>query len=165
VCELAAGRLEAAGYAFISAREASVERNQPRYVADQLRQVAQATSAGTPRPKTFEEVLRLLAPQIPAMIRQRLTNAMPSEAIEMGARIDQFPAIRASVRADIHLWATPIIHGVGAAIDKIDDYRHIIEAAYADVFVTGDLQLAAAVPRIHPGLRVVTWHELSLPLV
>ena len=39
-------------------------------------------------------------------------------------------------------------------------YRHVIEAAYANVFVTGDQQLARTAPRLNPGLEIVTLNEL-----
>lgn len=44
--------------------------------------------------------------------------------------------------------------------DKLDDYRHVIEASYCDVFVTNDGQLGRTVPRINSDLSVVLWNEL-----
>jgi hypothetical protein len=42
----------------------------------------------------------------------------------------------------LKLTAIPILHDAGAARDKDDDYRHFIESSCAQVFVTGDGQLA-----------------------
>jgi len=52
-----------------------------------------------------------------------------------------------------------IIHGDIPGKDKIDDYRHIIEASYCDVFITGDAQLQKTVPRINPEVEVVEWNN------
>ena len=162
VNQMAAGRLEADGSEFVSRREASIDRDHPRYKAHQLRQSRQAVAAGAQRPKTFEEAFAGFDAQVPGIIRQVLGNRVTgSEAVEMHARLDAFPALRSTVRANLYLWAIPLMHDAGASRDKSDDYRHVIEASYAEVFVTGDEQLARTVPRIHPGLDVLTWKELQ----
>ncbi len=162
VSEMAAGRIEAEGAAFVSRREASIARDHPRYVAHRLREVREVVAEGAKRPKTFDEVLAAFDPQIPAIIRQRLANEVTApEAAELHVRLDHFPALRSSVRADLYLWAIPLMHDTGGSRDKTDDYRHVVEASYAEVFVTGDDQLARTVPRIHQGLRVLTWNEIS----
>ena len=76
-------------------------------------------------------------------------------------RLDEFPAIRSTVRANLYMWAVPLVSGSGVSTDKNDDYRHVVEASYANVFVTGDGQLARTVPRLNPRLRVLEWRTMS----
>ena len=162
VMQMAAGYLETVGREFVSRREASIDRDYPRFTSQQLVQVRRAVVAGRPRPKTFEDVLAEFDDQVPGIIRQLFGNRVSvSEAAEMHARLNEFPALRSTVRANLYQWAVPLIHDTGAARDKNDDYRHVIEASYCEALVTGDEQLARTTPRLHPGLLVVTWSELG----
>jgi len=162
VIQMAAGRLEADGREFLQRRESGIDRDYPRYTAFQLSQTRAAVAAGTERPKTPEEAFAELDPQVPGIIRQILGDRITaSEAAELHARLDEFPALRSTVRANLYHWTIPLMHDAAGSRDKNDDYRHVIEASYVDVFVTGDNQLAHTVPRLHPGLQVLTWHELE----
>jgi hypothetical protein len=159
---MAAGRLEAAGREFLIRREATVVQDHPRFTAAQLLQVRQAAVAGRERPKTLEEAFAGFDDQVPGIIRQLLgSRVTSSEAVEFRSRLDEFPALRSAVRANLYLWAIPLMHDAGASRDKNDDYRHVIEASYDEVLVTGDEQLARTAPRIHPGLRILRWRELE----
>ena len=159
VIQMAAGLLEADGREFLYSREASIDRDYPIYTAHQRRQTQAAVATGAERPKIFEEAFAGFDSQVPAIIRQILGNRVgPSEAIELYGRLDEFLALRSTVRANLYLWTIPLMHDAGASRDKNDDYRHVIEASYAEVFVTGDDQLARTVVRIHPGLQVLTWN-------
>lgn len=162
VIQMAAGRLEAAGREFLIRREATVVQDHSRFTAAQLLQVRQAAAAGRERPKTLEEAFVGFDDQVPGIIRQLLGSRVPSsEAVEFRSRLDEFPALRSAVRANLYLWAIPLMHDAGASRDKNDDYRHVIEASYDEVLVTGDEQLARTAPRIHPGLRILPWRELE----
>jgi hypothetical protein len=119
-------------------------------------------AAGRPRPKTFEDVLAEFDDQVPGLIRQLLGDRVTaSEATELHARLNEFPALRSVVRANLYLWAIPLMHDAGASRDKNHDYRHVIEASYCEVLITGDEQLARTVPRIYPGLLIIPWSELE----
>jgi hypothetical protein len=162
VMRMAAGHLETVGREFIGRREASIDQDYPRFTSQQLGQVRRAVAAGRPRPKTFEDVLAEFDDQVPGIIRQLLSNRVSvSEAAELHARLNEFPALRSTVRANLYLWAVPLIHDTGAARDKNDDYRHVIEASYCQALATGDGQLARTTSKLHPGLVIVTWSELG----
>jgi hypothetical protein len=162
VIQMAAGHLEAVGREFVARREASIDQDYPRFTSQQLDQVRRAVAAGRARPKTFEDVLAEFDDQVPGIIRQLLSNrVIVSEAAELHARLNEFPALRSSVRANLYQWAVPLIHDTGASRDKNDDYRHVIEASYCQALVTGDEQLARTTPRLHPELPIVTWDELG----
>jgi hypothetical protein len=162
VIQMAAGHIETVGRKFVGRREASIDRDYPRFISQQLVQVRRAVAAGRPRPKTFEDVLAEFDDQVPGIIRQLLGNRVSvSEAAELHARLNEFPALRSTVRANLYHWGLPLIHDTGASRDKNDDYRHVIEASYCQALVTGDKQLARTTPRLHPGLLIVTWSELG----
>ncbi len=159
--EMAAGRIEVRGTEFISRRQSSISRDRPRFISRQLGQIEADIASGAKRPKTFEQAFAMLDWAVPTIISQSLRGRVTaSEAVAIHARLDSFPAIRSTVRANLYLWAVPWMNNVGASRDKTDDLRHVIEASYSDVFVTGDRQLANTVPSIHPNLRVLTWREL-----
>jgi hypothetical protein len=162
VVQMAAGRLEEDGREFVRRRQAGIQRDYPHYIANQRSQIRSAVASGARRPTTFEEAFAGFDSQVPGIIRQLLGNRVTaSEAVELHARLDEFPALRSTVRANLSMWAVPLVSGVEPSTDKNDDYRHVIEASYADVFVTGDNQLARTVPRLHPGLSVLTWLEFA----
>ena len=162
VNKMAAGRIEPEGVEFIKRREANIDRAHPLYVDHQLQQSRAAVAAGTPRLKTFDEVLATFDALVPKFIRQRLGNQVTQlEAAEIHARLDTFVALRSAVRADLYLWAISLMHDAGWARDKTDDYRHVIEASYAELFITGDEQLARTAPRLHPQLQILTWGQLE----
>jgi hypothetical protein len=46
-------------------------------------------------------------------------------------------------------------------MDKNDDYRQVIETSYAELFVTGDKQLARTVPHLQPRLQVLEWRTIE----
>lgn len=162
VSEMAAGRIEDRGAEFVRRRQASFDRDHPRYVARQLDQIREAVDLGAKRPKTFDQVLAMSDSLVPAIIRGYLRNqvtVLEAEAIHAG--LDKFPALRSTVRSDLYLWATPWMNDVGASRDKTDDYRNVIEASYSEVFITGDGQLARGVPHINPNLEVLTWDDIE----
>ena len=73
----------------------------------------------------------------------------------IAAAIDHYPAIRTSV---YYWWNAEFIclaHGRAPSVDKVDDYRHVVEASYCDVFVSNDGQLLRSVSRLHPTLAPV----------
>lgn len=160
VSVMADGHLEWEGRAFISAREADISRNHPLITTNQLRTIQSAILAGAERPRTFFDVLTALDPQVPNIIWQILGSRITSsEASRLHLRINEFPALRSAVRANLYLWKIALIDR--AAFSGDDDYRHVIEASYADVFVTGDSQLARTAPRINPELVVLEWSQLK----
>ncbi len=162
VALMAGGRLEDKGSQFIRHREADIRHDHPRYIAKQLEQVRALVASRAGRPTTFDDALDLFDSEVPEIIRQLLGyQVTASEAVELHSRLDQFPAIRSTVRANLYMWAAPLVSGSGVSTDKNDDYRHVIEASYANVFVTGDIQLARTVPRLHPELQVLAWSTIA----
>ena len=51
-----------------------------------------------------------------------------------------------------------LANGVAPSVDKVDDYRHVVEASYCDFFVTNDEQLFRSVSRLN---EIITPIRLS----
>ena len=65
VFQMAAGRLEDEGREFVRRREAAINRDYPRYTADQISQVRTAVCSGIIRPTSFEEAFARFDSQVP----------------------------------------------------------------------------------------------------
>ena len=68
-------------------------------------------------------------------------------------RLKKFPVLRAAVRANMFL-SYKLIRNEKVRHDVWDDLPHGITASYADVFITGDTELAKRLAFINPGLQV-----------
>jgi hypothetical protein len=160
VARLARGLFNEKARNFIAEREAEIRQNHPKFALDYIKGIKGNQSDRLP---TFEKVYLGLKDQIPNLIYQLVKRRVSlAEAHEIYHRIDSFTAIRSTVRANVYLSAICIIHQDVPGKDKIDDYRHIIEASYCDMFVTDDEQLSRTVPRINPDLKVLKGAQLFL---
>ena len=52
------------------------------------------------------------------------------------------------------------VHKTVPAKDKVDDHRHIVEAAYCDAFITSDSQLIKNANKINPSIEIIEWNSL-----
>lgn len=149
---------------FIESREEDVKVNHPKFATDYIAQIKQTTNKPQFKKKslrTFDQVYTELENQIPDLIYRSLTGKVTrSEALELAKRMSSFPAIRSTARSHAYLSAICIIHKNIPGRDKLDDYRHIIEASYCDIFITNDRQLSRTIPHINPDLRVLLWDDL-----
>lgn len=161
---LALGIFDQNAGSFIARLEEDIKENHPRLALDYIAQVEQTAKKPQfekKRFRTFEQVYLELEPQIPDLIYCFLNGKVShSEAQELAQRMVSFPAIRSTTMSQIYLSAICIMHGDVPSRDKLDDYRHVIEASYCDVFITNDGQLSRTVPRINPDLSVLLWNEL-----
>lgn len=163
VGRLALGIFDQRARCFIRERESQIRVRFPNQAADYLQNVVTAQAHGAPCIQTFEEAYQYFESkgQLPALIRRALRNQVAAhEARELHQRLEEFPAIRALVRATLYMDFIFIKHRVKPNDDKLDDYRHIIEATYCDAFVADDNQLLKTVRIISPHL-----YPLSLAVV
>lgn len=157
---LAAGIFDHQARSFIEARETEIREAHPVAMSEYIshvRRLATANPGAVADIRTEDDLLSRLRPKVPSMIREILRGAvsMP-EARELFLRLSEFRALRAALYANLALMLTCIDQRVAPADDKLDDYRHVIEAAYCDVLITDDLQLLAKTSVIHPGLNATT---------
>jgi hypothetical protein len=160
---LACGFFDEKAKNFIAGREEDVKVNHPRFASDYIAQIKQTNRSQFKKKslRTFDQVYAELENQIPDLIYHFLDGKVSrAEALELTKRMPSFPAIRATARSNVYLSAICIIHKDVPSKDKLDDYRHIIEASYCDVFVTNDAQLSRTIPHINPDQTVLLWDEL-----
>lgn len=99
--------------------------------------------------------------QLPNIIQEILRGQVtPLEANELSQRLNTFPALRSTLRANLYVNFIHIVHGTRPAYDKIDDYRHVVDASYCSAIVLSDEQLGRTVNRINPDLCVLGWEDV-----
>ena len=161
--QMANGTISPKGEKFIRDREQAMQRDLPVQSQAYLRHVAEV-KAGNPaiqRMRTFEQVLSYFSGDLAGLIREVLKNTVSqTEADELAARLDSFPALRSVVRANVYRCFIHIAHEQPAGKDKISDPRQVIDASYSDALVTNDRQLARLAQQINPDLTVLLWKSL-----
>jgi hypothetical protein len=159
IARLAGGVFDDRARGFIERREQEVEEHHPhlmRQYISYVNELRSADSEAVPRLSLFEDAVKRFHRKVPELIRDLVQREVTDrEALRLSEQLDHFPAIRSGVRANLYLMWICIANNVVPAFDKLDDYRHIIEASYADALVTEDEQLRRTAPRIHTGLELV----------
>ena len=165
VLRLSEGYFDSSAEDFIRKREEEIAANYPQAMLECLETIRRNLSErpkNAPKLRTFDDVMSEANYQVSDLIARVVPGVLTaSEAGRIHTRIDEFPAFRSTVRANLYLSSIPILHVVTPGDDKLDDYRHVIEASYTHVFVTGDDRLAGATCRIHPNLEVLRWKSFS----
>ena len=153
--------------AIIETREADIAVNRPKNDALYLRQIDELRAqypAKVRKFRTYDEVLTQFAPDlhrfVESAVNRRRRLVFTDEARGIAERVDEFPAIRSVVRAQMYLMFHCLAHGTGAARDKMGDYRNVAEAAYCTGLATADRRLAKIAPKINPELLVLTFETL-----
>jgi hypothetical protein len=161
VLKLARGIFDEKAKAFIIERESKIRRENPiiaKSYIDKTINIREQKKQSKEHPQTFEQAFAELKSDFPNLIYRLLKGKVSQiEARELNMRLVSFPAIRTAAMANAYLTSILIIHGVAPGKDKIDDYRHLIEASYCDVFISDDNQLIKNIPQINPNIEVVEW--------
>jgi hypothetical protein len=165
VARLARGDFDARVESFIRRLDARKRIDTARFYPQYLALVERVAPRGSPQARklrTYDDVLNLgslhLGEQIRAVMYEQIST---DEAARWAHRLDCFPTLRTIVHANAYLSALVIVHRQVPGRDKLDDCCHVIEAAYCDIFVTADEQLARVAPILHPGLTVLTFTDLE----
>ncbi len=165
VTRLASGALLETGRTFIAKREAEIHANFPGMCAGFIAQVDEVRTISPETFKllrTFEDVLEKFETDVPSLIEKILRGlATPSEAKGLAKKLGSYPALRASVRANLYVTSVCITTKRRPGFDKLDDNRHAIDAAYFNALVTNDKQLANNAPKIAPGLETLSWEDIA----
>jgi hypothetical protein len=164
VYRLAGGDLGGQAQAFITGREKEIEREHPAAMQEYIDHVrrVRARRGSLPPLRSFEDVAEYFRDQWPNMIRELLRQQVSaSEARELASRLGEFPAIRAALNANLYLMFICIAREVVPGGDKLDDYRHLIDATYSHTLVLYDVKAKRAVPHIAPHLRTLSWEDMD----
>jgi hypothetical protein len=146
---------------FIQAREKERQTVEPEGNDAYLKQI-RADRKQYRSIKTFGQALEHFKDNIPALIADALRGRVSqSEAVELSMRLDSFPCIRSVVRANLYLNFIVIRNLTSPGYDRVDDFRHVIDASYCGALVTNDGQLARTMNAINPEVQSISWSELS----
>jgi hypothetical protein len=121
-----------------------------RYLSE-VEKLRRISAKNVPQFRSFEQVEAFFRPDLPRFIAG-LGGLTIEEAGVVAATIERYPTVRASV---YYWWNAQFICLVNRrvpSVDKVDDYRHVVEASYSDVFVSNDRQLLRSLPRLQPTL-------------
>lgn len=76
------------------------------------------------------------------------------------SKLDDLPALRTAVRANIYWSWIHIDTEKPPAPDRVDDARHIVDASYSDFFISNDERQIKLVAKLNPTLTAYTWKDL-----
>lgn len=114
------------------------------------------------RVRTFEDVFAYYENDLPSLIVKIFNDELSEEiALAIIEQIDTYRTIRSNLRSQIYLMYVQLVQKVVPASDKVDDHRHVIEAAYCDAFITGDYKLINNANKINPNLEIIEWNSLT----
>ena len=138
----------------------------PRISKDYLNTMREDTKAKNlvaNRILTFYDLINFYrkGKEISRLISLILENSVsPSEIEELAFNLDSFPVLRSIVYSNCYLIFLHITKGTSHSVDMIDDYRHIIDASYCNIFLTADEKQLKAVPHINKDLETLSWSDL-----
>ena len=138
----------------------------PRISKDYLntmREDAKAKNLVANRILTFYDLINFYREgnEISRLVSLILGNSVsPSEIEELAFNLDSFPVLRSIVYSNCYLIFLHITKGTSYSVDMIDDYRHIIDASYCNIFLSSDEKQLKAVPHINKDLETLSWSDL-----
>ena len=135
-------------------RKTKLDAWQPHWIAylEEVKKLRQLP-AKMPHLGSFQQVEAFFRPDLARFIGGLLGPKISAEGARlMAATIDRYPAIHTSVYYFWNAMSICLVNGCAPSKDKVDDYRHIVEASYCDVFISNDSQLLSSISRFHPTL-------------
>lgn len=166
ISKLARGYFDDRAREFLTRRESSINSNLPQTIQKYIERVTDFRAGqpnALPKLMTFNDAVRYFEPMvavaIPEILHRRVNT---SEAACIAKRLNELPAIRSVVRANIYYSWVCISYRVAPAKDKVDDFCHVIEAAYCAALLSSDRKLLAAVPEINPALPPIAGDDVVM---
>jgi|GEM_PF-2367616 hypothetical protein len=163
---LARGIFDGRAEYFIRTREARSGAVEPLLPPDRRGDLGFPFSGGPGRvfpPPSPEDALSSSAETLPHLVLKIFgTKITEEEAQELALRLDDFPALRSAVLANLY-WIGFRASGrspKGSA--RPEDSLHLIDSAYCDALLTADQGLAEAASFIAPHILVLDWTQLEL---
>jgi hypothetical protein len=157
IAKLARGNLDKQGRDFVAKKEGEIKTSYPESTKpflQQIEEIKQSDPEIIKRLRDFDSVVAMFGDKMPEMIVDMTLNRIAlAEAGALAQMIDRFPAIRTGVRATMHFMWVCISQQVKPSQDKIDDFRHVIEASYCSALVSNDYKLIANVPLVNASLE------------
>ena len=160
VTRLAQGQSDDEAIQFTKTRERAIERTrlEDQQHVERLREARE--QGDLPAFRSFEELVEYYRPDVAEVIQPRFKGRIDSsDAQRFAARLDEFPALRTTVRADLHFMFIRAVGGRVPSRDKTADYRHVIDASYCAGILIDDRKLLRKVPLLNSQLRAIGWPQ------
>jgi hypothetical protein len=145
---------------FIARREAGVVAIHHGSALANIRQLARLR-----REKTFEDFRRRVAPATRALVLDLARSHSVRHPEVLVERIlgtpSRFPAVSTWLSVQLYLSFVAVVHGTPPALDKRDDFRHLVESPQCGYFVTNDAQLLGYAKRLSAYRPSVSWDEFA----
>jgi hypothetical protein len=165
---LAQGQFDERAQAATTTIDEEVRRGHPLWADFHIKEVQRLSM------NAQNEIRRALSPeeiylyltesgQLPGYIDQIFrdlgTPVLPREGVELASRIGEFPALQANVRAHCYLTFICYAYQKAPGLDKLSDYRHVVDASYCGALLAADGQLLKTVPSICPSLVPLSFED------
>ena len=162
LARLACGYGEQAA-AFIARREADIQENQPNIARTNTKLLRRLRGV-----QTFDEFRSTLrhtgAAALMDLAKRQRIPVRPAALSRVSTRPDDFPVLTAWLNAQWHLAWVAAHHRRVPASDKLDDFRHLLESARCDAFVTEEGKLLKVGSAISPWRPCLAWDDLRARL-
>lgn len=154
---------------FIRTREARSGAVEPLLPPDRtmdLRFSSPGVSEGeTPSPQWPQDVLCGLEQILPRLILRIFgTKITEEEASKLAVRLDDFPALRSAVLANIYRAGFRGPRRSSEEDPRPEELFHLIDSAYCDGILAAHGGLARLAPFIAPHIRVLDWSGMGLAI-
>jgi len=154
---------------FIKEREAKIVMDRER-ITELNRGVAKAARRVAPKRasalKTFESLQEELKPGRAGRLMQfaKRNRIKVSEGAigRMLSSPERFPLVVTQLFAQEYLFYISASHKTAPGKDKLDDFRHLVESATCDLFVTDDGDLLTQSQKIRPFKPPMPWGDFKL---
>ena len=126
------------------------------FFLEQVKQLRRDEPSAIPKISDFPSAVKMFAPSALKFIQAMSDSPMSDDVAQrVLARIDELPAHRSHHRFWLYMMFICIKTKQVPGRDKLDDYRHVIEASYCDIFVSRDRQQLYAAPLIGTHLTAI----------
>lgn len=165
VNRLAAGIFDSRARKFITDRQNEFSTCHPKVYSEyveHVKDVKRKFGAPTISLENFDDVMGYFSDRLPELAFLIMKGAINRfEARQMVNSIDNYPALRSGIRANIYLCQICVLNEQVPGKDRVDDFRQVIEASYSDSIIMEDQRFMNSVKRINPNLTIVSLRDFK----
>ena len=162
--KLANGYFDQNAESFIRKRERAIRKDDSILLESYIQHVKNVKKNNPSlfkKVKTYNDIINYFSDKFPEYIIDILRGSVTKhEAVKLSRNLNSFPTLRSVIRANLYFQFIMITQKKLPSSDKVDDYRHIIDASYSELFVTEDTQLGKTVKKINPDLDVKYFKDI-----
>ena len=162
--KLAGGYFDQNAENFIRKREQEIRKDDSIFLGSYLQHVKDVKKNNPSlfkKLKTYNDVIAYFSPEIPEYIIEILRGSVTRhEATVLSRNLNSYPTLRSAIRANLYFQFIMITQKTLPSSDKVDDYRHVIDASYSELFITEDNQLGKTAKKINTDLIVKYYKDI-----